>query len=483
MKLTSSTKKPVLLQLTALLFAVGMAGCAVTPSYERPTSPMPAEFHNALALAERANVLKAPTLDQWWVGFEDPALVRIVERALQQNLSMAAAFARVEQARAAARVVATRELPSGTFVADATRQHQSLESPSGRLASGAPGYDRNQSLFNLGAGASWELDLAGGLKSGTQQAEAEAQAAEADRLGVRVSIAAEAADAYFRVRGAQSRITLAQEEIDTNTKLLELVRVRKEDGLASVREVAQAEALLHQTTATLPPLKIELETQLNRLDVLMGAQPGTYASELSSPGVDRPLPAIEVAQGPADLLRRRPDVIAAERRLASAHARIGVATAEYYPHLTLSALLGLSSLGGGNLLTAAAFQPQVGAGLRWRLFDFGRVDSEVAQAKGSEAEQLALYRQSMLRATEDVENAIVTLTQLEQQHIELSKEVESRVQARDSAKEAYKGGAIGLFEALEEERQLLAARDQLARVHADNGRAVVATFRALGGGW
>jgi len=483
MKQALSTTRPSLLRLTGLLLALGLAGCAVAPAYQTPASPMPASYRNAPALAARRDILPAPALDQWWLGFDDPALERIVRRAFDQNLNLAAALARVEQARAAARVAGARELPSGTFTADAVHQRQSLASPEGRLASHAPGYDRNQSIYNLGAGASWELDLAGGLKAGTQQAEALAQAADADHLGVRVSIAAEAADAYFRVRGAQRRIELADEEVKTVARLLELVRDRQKDGLASTREVAQAEALLYQTSATLPPLKIELETQLNRLDVLMGAQPGSYAAELSTPAADKPLPAIALAQGPADLLRRRPDVIAAERRLAAAHEGIVVANAEYYPHVTLSALLGLSSLGGGNLLTAAAFQPQVGAGLRWRLFDFGRVDAEVAQAKGSKAEQLALYRQSMLRATEDVEDAIVTLTRLEEEHRELAKEVAARTRSRDAAREAYKGGVVSLFEALDEERQLLAARDQLAQVRADNGRAVVSTFRALGGGW
>lgn len=483
MKRAMSTTRPLLAHLTAVLLGLSLAGCAVAPAYEAPAANVGGAFHNGPALAARQETLAAPALETWWLGFQDPALERIVRRALDQNLSLAAALARVDQARAAARIAGTRELPSGTLTAEALRQRQSVESPSGRIASRLPGYDRNQSLFNLGAGASWELDLAGGLKAGTQQAEALAQAAEADRLGVRVSIAAEAADAYFRVRGAQRRIALAQDEVRTDTQLLELVRARQQDGLASVREAAQAQALLSQTSATLPPLRIELATQLNRLDVLMGAQPGSYAGELGEPGADQPLPAIALAQGPAELLRRRPDVIAAERRLAAAHAGIGVANAEYYPHLSLSALLGLSSLGGANLLTAGALQPQLGTNLRWRLFDFGRVDAEVAQARGGKAEQLALFRQSMLRATEDVENSIVTLTQLEQQHSELSQEVAARVQARDAAREAYKGGAVSLFEALDEERQLLAARDQLASVHADNGRAVVAAFRALGGGW
>ncbi len=190
-----------------------------------------------------------------------------------------------------------------------------------------------------------------------------------------------------------------------------------------------------------------------------------------------------MAQGPAELLQRRPDVIAAERRLAASSARIGVATAEYYPKLSLSALLGFESLSAGKLFTASAFQPAAIAGLRWRLFDFGRVDAEVAQAKGVNAEVLANYRKSMLRATEDVENAIIALTQLELQSKELDTEVDAHARARGAAEEAFKGGAVSLFEVLEEDRLLLAARDQQARVRADNARAAVATFRALGGGW
>jgi outer membrane protein TolC len=219
----------------------------------------------------------------------------------------------------------------------------------------------------------------------------------------------------------------------------------------------------------------------------MGAQPGTYAAELALPG-GKPMPnpsvpAISVAQGPADLLRRRPDVLAAERRLASSSARIGAATAEYYPKVSISALLGFESLSAGKLFTASAFQPAAVAGLRWRLFDFGRVDAEVAQAKGGNAEALARYRQSMLRATEDVENAVVTLTQLEAQSQDLDTEVSARERARDASEDAYKGGAVSLYEVLDEDRLLLAARDQQARVVADNARAAVATFRALGGGW
>ncbi|MCW3478496.1 efflux transporter outer membrane subunit [Neisseriaceae bacterium JH1-16] len=461
--------------------ALILAGCAVGPDYHRPTLAEPAAYHNAEALAARQAMRAAPPLDSWWQGFDDPVLSRLIERALAQNLDLKAALARVAQARAAADEAGSQRLPEGSFAADAQRERQSLQSPLGKIASAFPGYSRNQSLYDIGAGASWESDLFGGLKRQSEAADAEAQAAEADRLGLRVSIAAEVADAYFRVWAAKQRITLAEAQTRTDARLLNLVQLRLAGGLATRREQAQAQ--LAQTRASLPPLAIEREVQLNRLDVLMGATPGSYTSELARPVERYTVPTIAASQGPAELLRRRPDVIAAERRLAASNARIGAATAQYYPQLTLSALLGFVSLGSGNLLTAAAFQPQAAAGLRWRLFDFGRVDAEVAAAKGGEAEALARYRQSMLRATEDVENAIVTLTQLEAQDGELKAQVAAQTEARDTSEGAYRGGAVSLFEVLDEERRLLTALDQQAQVRAADARAAVATFRALGGGW
>jgi NodT family efflux transporter outer membrane factor (OMF) lipoprotein len=478
-----ATQRTGLLALTPLVGALLLAGCAVGPDYRVPASTMPASFHGQAALDAHNGARAAPALDVWWTGFNDAALTRIIGRVLEQNLDLAAALARVDQARASAREAGARLLPSGSLSADATRQHQSLQSPQGRLASGAPGYERDQSIYGVGAGASWELDLAGGLKRGSETADAEAQAAEADGLGVRITVAAEAADAYFRVRGAQRRIALAREQVENNVHLLDLVRQRQAEGLAASRESFQAEALLAQSKATIAPLAAERDIQLNRLDVLMGAQPGTYAAELAAAAPDTVVPAIATAQGPADLLRRRPDVIAAERRLAASNARIGVATAAYYPSLSISALLGFASLGSSGLVSAAAFQPQATAGLRWRLFDFGRVDTEVARAKGGNAEALADYRKAMLRATEDVENAVVSLTQLEAQYVDLDQQVSAQARARDASQDAYKGGAVSLFEVLEQERQLLGARDALARVDVDKARAAVATFRALGGGW
>ncbi|MBV8465279.1 MAG: efflux transporter outer membrane subunit [Burkholderiales bacterium] len=464
------------LALSALAAAV-MSACAVGPNYARPASTMPATFPHA-----QATTAAAPALDAWWQQFHDPVLTRIVDRALAQNLDLAAAMARVEQARAVARLSDANLMPKGEASAQAAGERQSLASPLGKIAHNFPGYQREATLYDLGAGASWEIDLFGGLHREREADRAEADAAEADGLGVRISVAAEAADAYFRVRAAQARTQIAQAQIKTDADLLDLINLRMHDGLATRREQAEAEARVAQVRTTLPPLQTELEVQLNRLDVLMGAQPGSYAAELASTPTEAAIPSLATLPAPETLLRRRPDVIAAERRLAASSARIGVATSEYYPKFSVSALLGFESLSSAEI-SSRTFQPQALAGLHWRLFDFGRVDAEVAKAKGVNAEALARYRQSMLRATEDVEDALITQTQLDVQRRELEKEIAASADARNSAEEAYKGGAVSLLEVLEQDRQLLSARDQLASADANTARATVAAFRALGGGW
>ena len=455
-----------------------LSACASGPDYVRPASALPATFPHAAATTDAT-----PDTARWWTQFDDPALTAIVERVLKENLDLAAVAARVEQAQAVARRVDASLLPTVTADAQVTTQHQSLESPLGKLASRSPGYQRNSTLYQLGLSASWEADLFGGLHRDREAALADVQAAAADALGVRVSLVAEAADAYFRVRGAQARIALAEAQVRTDASLSELVDLRLRQGLATRREQAQAEARLAQVRGSLPPLRMELDTQLNRLDVLMGQAPGSAARQLIHLAPARATyPDLRVMPSPDTLLRRRPDVIAAERRLAAANARIGAAISEYYPRLSLSALLGFESLDTVRP-SSSNFQPLALIGLHWRLFDFGRVDAEVAQAKGATAEALARYRQAMLRATEDVEAALIAQSQLDAQRHELQQEIAATSDARESAAEAYKGGVISLLEVLEQDRQLLAARDQLSQAETCMARASVATFRALGGGW
>ncbi|AOK28054.1 MULTISPECIES: efflux transporter outer membrane subunit [Burkholderia] len=476
--------RPLAALAAPLAGAALLAGCTVGPDYRPDASALPPAYasQDALRSLQAAPSARAPSLDAWWLGFNDAMLTRIIDRVLAQNLDLAAADARIAQARAAAAEAGALYLPQLALQGEAARQRQSLEAPLGRIGSALPGYERGQTHTRLGIGASWELDLAGGLRRQAEAARAEAAVADALHAGTRVSVASDAADAYFRLRGLQARIAIVSAQIDANARLAALVRERVTNGVATQREQAEANARLAQTRALLPPLRAEHAQQINRLDILMGAAPGTSAAELVAPGADFTVPGLPADIRPDALLRRRPDVIAAERRVAAANAGIGAALAEYYPSVSLSGILGFEAL-NGPLFKSAAFQPGALAGLRWRLFDFGRVDSEVAHAKGRYAEALAQYRQSVLRAAEDVENAVTTWAQLDAQRNEVAHQVEAESTAQRSAREAYAQGDASLVEVLIEDQQLLAARAELARLQADQARAAVATFRALGGGW
>jgi NodT family efflux transporter outer membrane factor (OMF) lipoprotein len=454
--------------------AATLTGCAVGPKYQRPAVKLQ-PFHNAPSIEARTTSLPAPPLDQWWTGFRDPELTQIVKRALDQNLDLAAAMTRVQQARAAAQGAGARRLSSGNLNASTTSLYQSTEGTTGRLASHLPGYSRTQNYYDLGFIASWESDLFGGLKRGAQAATAEAQAAEASRTGTRITVAAEAADAYMQIRGAQARLVFAKDQM--------LVQQRKDAGIASDRELAQAQALLSQAKATIPLLTISLEAQLNRLDVLMGAQPGTYAAELS-PVADIPdVPEISGYATPTDLLRRRPDIIAAERMVAASNARIGQALAEYYPKLSLSGIVGSQALAPAHLFEQQGFQPISVVGLRWRLFDFGAVAAEVKQARGANAEALIQYQSSVLHAAEDVEDAFSLLVQSENRRKEILREIAELQRVRDLSQQSYAAGVIPLTDVLDADRQLLAAKDDLAVARESAARAAVGSYRALGGGW
>jgi outer membrane protein TolC len=230
-------------------------------------------------------------------------------------------------------------------------------------------------------------------------------------------------------------------------------------------------------------LRIALDGSLNALDVLMGAQPSTYRAQLAAPVAIPHAPAIAAIGSPADLLQRRPDLIVAERRLAASNARIGSAISEYYPKFSLSGLLGTAATGPSNLLTGSATQAQGVFGLRWRLFDFGRVDAEIASARGANAEALAAYRLAVLRASEDVENAFSALVNREQQQAILTDGETALARAQRSSMAAYKGGVVSLIEVLDADTRLLQTRDSLAQARTESARAAVASFRSLGGGW
>jgi outer membrane protein TolC len=235
--------------------------------------------------------------------------------------------------------------------------------------------------------------------------------------------------------------------------------------------------------ASIPPLRAAITAQLNRLDVLVGDEPGTNRALLTGSETIPAAPRPAGSAAPTDLLRRRPDIVAAEGRLAASNARIGVAIADYYPHVSLAALVGSASTMTSNLFTAGALQASGGAAIRWRLFDFGRVDAEVAQAKGREAEALAAWRGAALHAAEDVETALNRLVEARAERASLVRQIALLRKARDETHRAYTEGVATLIDVFDADRQELAANDRLATVKANEARAAVAAYRALGGGW
>jgi len=468
----------VLVMSTGLL-----SGCAVGPDYQRPDAPLPDRYLTQPRGA--ANITAHPPVSAaWWDGFDDPLLSSFVSRALAQNLDLAQARARFAQARAGADAATAALLPSGNIDAQTARAQQSVETPLGQVLNSTPGYDRYGNSYEANLTASWELDVFGGLRRSRQAALAEYQASQAGVAAARLAVAARTADTYITVRGLQARLAIANRQVKTRQDLLEKVQLLYERGLSPEYEARQIEAELLQVQATVPILQTGLDATMNALDVMLGVPPGTHRSSLAETGRIPHAPELTSTGTPADLLRRRPDLIVAERRLAASNARIGVAISEYYPKLSLSALLGsATAVSSGNLFTDGASQSAGILGLRWRLFDFGRVNARIRQAKGQEAEALAAYRQSVLRATEDVENAFSSLTSRETQAAMLGKGETALASARQSSFASYSKGAASLIEVLRADEKMLQVADAKAQAQVESAQAAVAVFKALGGGW
>ncbi|MGK2908976.1 MAG: efflux transporter outer membrane subunit [Sphingobium sp.] len=465
------------------LLAALTTGCATGPRYVDPAAAAPATFVGGATVEARATKSEAADLVDWWRSFDDPMLTSLVERALGENLDLLQAMARVSQARAALKGANAALLPSGQINGQAGETYQSLETPIGRIGSAFPQFERSTESYQLDLGASWELDLFGGRDAARDAARAEWQASAAGAVAARLAVAAQTADTYIMIRALQTRLEIARSQTDTQQRLKDLVGLQYRKGIAAELQLRQAEGALAQVRASVPTLQNELDIAMNALDVLIGVQPGTTRPQLAAHAAVPAPPAISTAGGPAELLRRRPDIIAAERSLAASNARIGAAMSEYYPKISLSGLLGTATTAAGGLFGGNATQANGFLGLRWRLFDFGRVDAEIKAAKGRNAEALAAYRQAVLRASQDVEDAFSTLVQQEARAAVLGQGETSLTRAQQASMVAYKGGAVSLIEVLDADRRLLETRDQAVQARAAASRGAVASFRALGGGW
>jgi NodT family efflux transporter outer membrane factor (OMF) lipoprotein len=460
-----------------------LAGCAVGPAYVRPEVSSPATFMGGPAVEANTATATKADLVNWWRSFNDPLLSSLIDRALAQNLDLEQASARVTQARAGLRRANADLLPSGQVSGQASENYLSRESPQGRIASALPGFDREAQSYELDLGASWELDLFGGKDAARDAARADWQASAAAAAAARLTVAAQTADTYIAIRSLQARLDVARDQLKTQQQLVDLIALQYRKGVAAELQLRQAEGALAQVKAGVPELEQNLDVAMNALDVLLGLQPGSTRPELAAVKPIPLPPEVTSAGGPPALLRRRPDIIAAERMLAASNARIGVAISEYYPKFTLGGLLGTATMGVGGLFSGGATQASGFLGLRWRLFDFGRVDAEVAAARGKNAEALAAYRLTVLKASEDVENAFSALVKQQAKAQILAEGDVSLTRARASSFAAYKGGVSSLLDVLDADRRLLENRDAEVQARTAAARAAVASFRALGGGW
>lgn len=475
--------RPLTLILPVLGTHLLLAGCATAPRYDRPVSTLAPSFRAEAALAARHGSAQPADLVDWWQSFNDPQLTDLIERGLAQNLDLQQAGARVLQARAALSNADAALLPSAQVSGQAGQAYQSLQTPIGRIGSAFPGFQRKSDTYEADLGASWEIDLFGGRDAARDAARAEWQASAAGAVAVRLAVAAQIADTYVSIRMLQARLGIAREQLDTQQQLVDLVALQHRKGIAADLQLQQAEGALAQVRASIPALGNQLDLAMNALDVLLGVTPGSTRAELARPVPIPAAPVLATAGGPAAMLRRRPDVIAAERTLVASNARIGAAISEYYPKFSLSGMVGTATTTPHGLFTGGATQANGILGLRWRLFDFGRVDAEIKAAKGRNAEALAAYRLAVLRASQDVEDAFSTLLQQEARAKALQDGAASLARARDASMAAYKGGMVSLIEVLDADRRLLETRDGAVQAQTAATRGAITSFRALGGGW
>jgi NodT family efflux transporter outer membrane factor (OMF) lipoprotein len=441
-----------------------LAACTVGPDY-RPPAPA------ALAVPDSyvgpgAAPAAAADLSRWWERFDDPLLTRLVDEASAGNLDIQVASARLVQAREALVQARANQLPSAGASASVGRDI---------------GAGNDRTSFSLGGDASWQVDLFGGLRRGVEAAGADAQTAYFNREATRVAIAAEVASNYIDARLAQARLVIARDTLAIADDNLQIARWRVQAGLASSLDSEQARASRAQTAASIPNLETSYSSAAYRLAVLTGRAPGALLDTLAA---TQPIPRgpAQVAAGiPADTLRQRPDVRAAERGLASATARIGVAEAQLLPDLRLTGNIGTSAFSLGGLFDAIT--GGLLGSLGQTLFDGGALRSQVRSQRAAADAALATYRQSVLTALEDVENALAALDAARRREAEFTVALDAANNSAILARSQYRSGLIDFQSLNQTESQLLSARDGLANSQAAEASALVQLYQALGGGW
>ncbi|MDG9759802.1 TolC family protein [Pseudomonas sediminis] len=451
------------------LLTLALSACAVGPDYRAPSTE-PAR----IAALEAAEYDRSRFEATWWQQFDDPTLNQLVQRSLADNRELRVAFNRLHAARAIRDDVANDRLP--TVTSRASGEFGKAQQP--------PVSEERirQERYDLGLDMAWEVDLFGRIQRQLEASEARIEVAEADYYQLQVSLIAELVDAYGTLRGAQLRESIARENLKNQQDSRSITEQLRDAGVGNELDVLRADARLAATEASLPQLQAQQVRAQNRIATLLGQRPEQLQIDLSP----KPLPVVAKALpigNPSELLRRRPDIQAAERQLAAATAEVGVATADLFPRVSLSGFLGFTAGRGSQLGSSAARAWGVAPSISWAAFDLGSVR---ARLRGAEAEAdgaLSQYEQQVLLALEESANAFSDYAKRQQRLVSLVRQAEASRAAADQAAIRYREGTVDFLVLLDAERERLAAEDAQASAEVELYSGIVAIYKALGGGW
>ena len=456
------------------------AACTVGPDYVPPALDVPQAWVEPGTAA-------GPLEAAWWQSFGDPELASLVDRATEANLDVRIAIAHLREARAARGVAVAALFPqvdtSAAYSNSRFSQNGFLQGLGGGGLPGAVGPGQEINLYNAALDGSWELDVFGGRRRAVEAASAEVTAAELDVADVLRAISADVAEAYVQLRGIQARIGVATHMIASQDRTVAIVREWNGAGVVSDLDLSRAESQAATSAASLPELEAAERVTVRRIEVLLAARPGTLDAELA-PVAAIPTPPDALSAGiPSEVLRRRPDVRAAERRLAASTARIGEATAAYFPRFSLTGSFGLQSQEIKDLADADSRFWIVGPTVRWPILDFGRIRSnvEIQDAKTMAAE--AEYEATVVRALSQVEIALVALARERRRHADLVRAAEAADRSVQTAEELYRSGLLEYTDLLDTQRTQDAALDAEIRSRSLIAGYSIGLFKALGGGW
>jgi NodT family efflux transporter outer membrane factor (OMF) lipoprotein len=463
---------------TALAGTVLLAGCAVGPDYRAPDTPALDNWHYQPSEGVRAEGADAPSLAAWWQSFDDPILSELIAKAIEDNKSVQQARARVLESRARRNAAVAPFFPSINGSAGASRTDADARSidPNSGVS------QNNVEVYTAGLDASWEIDLFGGKRRSLEAASAQLAATEADLRDALVTLLGDVALNYTTLRASQSRLAFAERNLAAQAELLDITRWRAEAGLATALDLEQAQSSYDQTRAQIPSLESALAQAMNRLAVLTGQLPGALAEQLAE---RRPVPVApaEIVVGvPADIIRRRPDIRSAERRLAAQSAQVGVATAALYPSLSLSGSIGLQSLSASDVFDGSRTD-RFGLSLRLPIFAGGALYQNLRAQNAVLDQTLASYESTVLTAFEEVENALLGWTNEQRRREALVQAVDSARRARELAVVQYNSGLVDFQTVLTADRQLISLEDSLALSDGELTSNLIRLYKALGGGW